>query len=83
MGVVSRGSEIMEAVGPSSLIETMIIVSVRVFSVPISVSLPSSRMLVVESGTSKVGTAVGTAVEGVGTPSRKFSGAVMVSTGSC
>ena len=58
-------------------------VSVRVSSEPKEVSLPSSRMLVVESGTSKVGTAVGTAVDGVGMPSRSSSGAVMVSTGSC
>ena len=79
----SRGSEIIEAVGPSSLMETMIIVSVRVSLDPSAVSLPSSKMLVVLSGTSKVGTAVGTAVEGVGTPSRKSSGAVMVRTGSC
>ena len=72
----------MEAVGPSWLMETMIMVSVRVSSEPMGVSLPSSRMLVVLSGTSKVGTAVGTAVDGVGIPSSSSSGAEMVSTGS-
>lgn len=71
----------MEAVGPSWLMETMIMVSVRISSEPMGVSLPSSRMLVVLSGTSKVGTAVGTAVEGVGMPSSSSSGAEMVSTG--
>ena len=79
----SRGKEIMEAVGPSGLMETMIIVSVRVLLEPRGVSLPSSKMLVTPSGTSKVGTAVGTAVDGVGTPSRKSSGAVTVRTGFC
>ena len=61
---------------------TMIMVSVRVDASLSGVSLPRRRMLVVSFGTSKVATAVGTAVGGVGTPSKNGGAAVAVSTGS-
>lgn len=72
----------MEAVPLPRLTVTMIMVSVRLESLSSGVSLPNSRMLVVSSGTSKVATAVGTAVGGVGIPSKNGGAAVAVNAGS-
>ena len=62
---MSRGRETIEAVFVRRLIETMIIVSVREMPASRSWSLPSRSTLVTSSGTSNVGTAVGTGVDGV------------------
>lgn len=64
------------------LTATIIMVSVRVAPSSRGVSLPNSRMLVVSLGTSKVATAVGTAVGGVGMPSKNGGAAVAVRTGT-
>lgn len=70
----------MDAVGPSGLMVTIIMVSVRpASSLSMGSSLPRSRMLVVPLGTSNVGTAVGMGTTGVGSPSRKKPTATVAS----
>ncbi len=70
-----------EAVPVERLTATMIMVSVRGAPSLRGVSLPRSRMLVVSDGISKVATAVGTAVGGVGIPSKNGGAAVNSSEG--